>query len=73
MTTTADSRPADLPHFSLVIDGQPAEAVSGRSYQSIDPFRGAPWATAADGDGADVDLAVPGWTGTVRCRRGPAR
>jgi (Z)-2-((N-methylformamido)methylene)-5-hydroxybutyrolactone dehydrogenase len=58
MTTTAESRPADLPHFSLVIDGQPVEAVSGRSYQSIDPFRGAPWATAADGDGADVDLAV---------------
>ena len=43
MTMTADSRPAkDLPHFSLVIDGQPAEAVSGRSYQSIDPFRGTP-------------------------------
>ena len=56
--TATDSPAASLPHFSLVIDGQPAEAVSGRSYQSIDPFHGAPWATAADGDGADVDLAV---------------
>ncbi|HEY2127342.1 MAG TPA: aldehyde dehydrogenase family protein, partial [Streptosporangiaceae bacterium] len=56
--TTTESPAAGLPHFSLVIDGQPAEAVSGRSYQSIDPFRGAPWATAADADRADVDLAV---------------
>ena len=56
--TVTDSPAAGLPHFSLVIDGQPAEAVSGRSYQSIDPFHGAPWATAADGDGADVNLAV---------------
>jgi aldehyde dehydrogenase (NAD+) len=50
--------PSDLPHFSLVIDGQRAEAASGRSYQTIDPFLGAPWATAADADEADVNLAV---------------
>ena len=58
MTTTKGSAPAQLPHFSLVIDGQPVEPASGRSYQSIDPFSGAPWATAADGGEADVNLAV---------------
>ena len=58
MTTTQESAPAQLPHFSLVIDGQPAEPASGRRYESIDPFSGAPWATAADGGEADVNLAV---------------
>ena len=58
MTTTQDSAPSQLPHFSLVIDGQPAEPASGRRYESIDPFSGAAWATAADGGEADVNLAV---------------
>ena len=58
MTTTQASAPAQLPHFSLVIDGQPTEPASGRRYESVDPFSGAPWATAADGGEADVNLAV---------------
>ena len=58
MTTTQASPTAQLPHFSLVIDGQLTEPVSGRSYDSVDPFSGAPWATAADGGEADVNLAV---------------
>ena len=58
MTTSQASAPAQLPHFSLVIDGQPAEPASGRRYESVDPFSGAPWATAADGGEADVNLAV---------------
>ena len=41
MTTTQDSAPSQLPHFSLVIDGQPAEPASGRRYESVDPFSGA--------------------------------
>ncbi|HEY5354176.1 MAG TPA: aldehyde dehydrogenase family protein, partial [Streptosporangiaceae bacterium] len=56
MTTT--QAPTQLPHFSLVIDGQLTEPVSGRRYESVDPFSGAPWATAADGGEADVNLAV---------------
>ncbi len=47
-----------LPHYPLVIDGQRTESGSGRSYQSTDPFLQAAWATAADGDAGDVDLAV---------------
>jgi aldehyde dehydrogenase (NAD+) len=44
--------------YQLVIDGQRAEAVSGRRYDSTDPYRQQAWASAADGDAADVDLAV---------------
>jgi (Z)-2-((N-methylformamido)methylene)-5-hydroxybutyrolactone dehydrogenase len=58
MTTQHAAGGAGLPHYPLVIDGQRAESRSGRSYQTADPFLQAPWATAADGDSADVDLAV---------------
>ena len=52
MTSTA------LPFFPMVIGGQREQAASGHQYQSVDPFRGAPWATVADADAADVDRAV---------------
>ncbi len=58
MTSQQSSATADLPHFPLVIDGERTEAASGRSYPSIDPYLGAPWATAADGGAADVERAV---------------
>src|SRR3984885_10868796 len=48
----------DLPRYQLVIDGRRVEAASGRRYDSVDPFAGAPWASAADADAADVNLAV---------------
>ena len=47
-----------LPHFPMVIGGQRAQAVSGRRYETVDPFTGRPWATAADAGADDVDLAV---------------
>src|ERR1035438_996362 len=47
-----------IPHYPLVIEGNRIEAESGRRYETIDPFLGSAWATAADGDAADVDLAV---------------
>ncbi len=47
-----------IPHYPLVIDGRRIEAESGRRYDTVDPFLGAAWATAADGDAADADLAV---------------
>ena len=47
-----------IPHYPLVIDGRRTESWSGRSYQTIDPFLQTAWATAADGDAGDVDLAV---------------
>jgi aldehyde dehydrogenase (NAD+) len=79
MTTTQASAPAQLPNFSLVIDGQLAEQAYVRRYESIDPFSGAPWATAADGGEADVNLAVAaarralsGPWGQLTVRLGPA-
>jgi (Z)-2-((N-methylformamido)methylene)-5-hydroxybutyrolactone dehydrogenase len=55
LDTTTD--PAQ-PQYSLVIDGQRVEAATGERYDSVDPFLGAPWASAADGDAEDVNLAV---------------
>jgi hypothetical protein len=59
---------AGIPHYPLVIDGRRTESGSGRSYQTIDPFLQTAWATAADGDAGDVDLAV---TAARRALSGP--
>jgi acyl-CoA reductase-like NAD-dependent aldehyde dehydrogenase len=48
----------DSPRYQLIIDGQRAEAASGRRYDTVDPYQQRAWASAADGDAADVDLAV---------------
>ena len=48
----------ELPRYQHVIDGRRVEAAAGQRYDSVDPYLGAPWASAADGDAADVDLAV---------------
>src|ERR1700750_2268354 len=56
MTTVEPS--TDLARYQHVIDGRRVEAASGQRYDSVDPYLGAPWASAADGDAADVDLAV---------------
>jgi acyl-CoA reductase-like NAD-dependent aldehyde dehydrogenase len=60
MTAPADTTPAtaDLRRYQLIINGRHAEAASGQRFDSVDPFLGASWATAADGDARDVDLAV---------------
>ncbi|HME64256.1 MAG TPA: aldehyde dehydrogenase family protein, partial [Streptosporangiaceae bacterium] len=47
-----------LPQYTLFIDGRRVQAASGRRYDSVDPYLGQPWASAADGDAADVDAAV---------------
>src|SRR5580700_7295812 len=47
-----------MPQYTLFIDGRRTEAASGRRYDSVDPYLGRPWASAADGAAADVDLAV---------------
>ena len=53
--TTLETSP---PQYQLVIDGRRVEATSGQRYDTVDPYLGAPWASAADGDAADVDAAV---------------
>src|ERR1700683_5020966 len=59
VTTLEEARDTDTgqPRYTLFIDGRRVEAASGRRYDSVDPFLGQPWASAADGDAADVDLS----------------
>jgi len=60
MTVTTGTPPAGatLPHFPFLIDGQRAGARSGRTYETVDPYAGRPWASAPDGDADDVGAAV---------------
>ena len=51
MTTT-------LEEFPLFIDGRSVDSVSGRTFESQNPYTGEPWARVADGTPQDVDLAV---------------
>jgi aldehyde dehydrogenase (NAD+) len=56
MTTTA--QPAVTEEFQMLIDGASTGAASGRTYESVDPFTGRPWARVPDADAGDVDRAV---------------
>jgi len=42
----------------MVIGGRSAEALSGRTYETENPYRAAPWATVPDCGPEDVDVAV---------------
>src|SRR5262245_10031698 len=52
----------------LLIDGQWVEAVSGKTFQSVNPATGEILAQVAEGDAADIDLAV---TAARRAFEGP--
>ncbi len=47
-----------MEHFGLWIDGCEMAAISGQSFESLDPAVGAPWCQVAAGSAADVDRAV---------------
>jgi acyl-CoA reductase-like NAD-dependent aldehyde dehydrogenase len=49
---------ADLEHFRMVIGGKPVDALSGRTFESQNPYTGEPWAVVPDGGPEDVDAAV---------------
>ncbi len=59
-TTTTPPRSRRLPTGTreLLIDGRWREAVSGRTFETVDPATGERLAEVAEGDAADVDLAV---------------
>ena len=44
--------------YDMVIGGQPRAARSGRTYESLDPYRGTAWARVPDAGAGDVDDAV---------------
>ena len=49
---------ADLETFGMFVDGRQVPALSGRTFESINPYTGSTWATMADGGPEDVDRAV---------------
>lgn len=58
--TTIDSHSPDteVRHYQLYIGGTWVDSKSGQSFDSVNPFGGAVWATAQQADSADVDAAV---------------
>ena len=51
-------RTTALQTYQTFIDGRWTDAVSGKTFQSFDPYTGAPWALIPECDKADVDRAV---------------
>ncbi|GAB0073364.1 hypothetical protein IBA8403_39590 [Pseudomonas syringae] len=47
-----------LTRFQMCIDGQWVDALSGKTFDSLDPARAEPWAQLPDADEADVERAV---------------
>ncbi|MBC3190312.1 aldehyde dehydrogenase [Pseudonocardia sp. C8] len=44
--------------FRLLIGGKPVDAISGKTFESQNPYTGTPWATISDGGPEDIDAAV---------------
>jgi len=47
-----------LERFQMVIGGKPVDALSGRTFESRNPYTGGPWAQVPDGGPEDIDAAV---------------
>ena len=52
------SETAELETFGLFIDGEQVDALSGKTFESQNPYTGRSWAVLADGGPEDVDRAV---------------
>ena len=48
----------DLEKYKLFINGKSVHAISGKTFKSVNPYTGQPWAISADGGPEDIDLAV---------------
>jgi acyl-CoA reductase-like NAD-dependent aldehyde dehydrogenase len=48
----------ELTQFKMVIGGKAVDAISGRTFESQNPFTGRPWSLVPDGSPEDVDAAV---------------
>ena len=49
---------ADLARFRMLIGGKQVDAISGRTFESQNPYTGESWAVLPDGSPEDVDAAV---------------
>ena len=47
-----------LEQFRMLIGGKAVDAISGRTFESENPYTGQPWASIPDGGPEDVDAAV---------------
>ncbi|QYN22310.1 aldehyde dehydrogenase [Amycolatopsis sp. DSM 110486] len=45
-------------HFKMLIGGHAVDAISGKTFESRNPYTGEPWAVLPDGGPEDVDAAV---------------
>ncbi len=48
----------ELERFRMLIGGAAADALSGRTFESLNPYTGRSWAVLPDGGPEDVDVAV---------------
>jgi acyl-CoA reductase-like NAD-dependent aldehyde dehydrogenase len=48
----------ELEHFRMTIGGKAVDALSGRTFESQNPYTGRPWAGVPDGGPEDIDAAV---------------
>lgn len=55
----------DLPTFNLHIGGVSCAAQSGKTFVTVNPFNGQPWANIADGAPEDMDRAVTAARGAL--------
>ena len=56
--TQSSTRAAEVRPFQMLIGGEWREAVSGKRFDSINPYTGMPWATVPEAGAHDVDAAV---------------
>jgi acyl-CoA reductase-like NAD-dependent aldehyde dehydrogenase len=56
--TTEQTAPERLERFQNYIGGKFVDAADGRTFGSLDPYRGEPWAAIPEGTVEDVDHAV---------------
>jgi (Z)-2-((N-methylformamido)methylene)-5-hydroxybutyrolactone dehydrogenase len=47
-----------VPDYQLLIGGEWVDAVSGETFETVDPATGAAWARVPEAGEADVDAAV---------------
>lgn len=58
LVATPAAHTEGLEVVDLFIDGRSVDARSGRTFHSLNPYTGEPWAIVADGGPDDIDLAV---------------
>jgi (Z)-2-((N-methylformamido)methylene)-5-hydroxybutyrolactone dehydrogenase len=60
MTTTQSNPPetTEIRDYEMLVGGEWIGARSGRSFESVNPYSGAVWATAPEAEAEDVDRAV---------------